>query len=121
MTNKRKSDEKQKSNLVWHSPIDDAVIQHANWQNYEIKLHWTPHQTSHKTTANGSIVIKGIDGAEAIFNFSYDPEQQGVLRDKSITISDIESPESKCKRLHMRNEDYEIIINEVGERLYRIL
>lgn len=121
MINKYANTEKQKPNLFWIAAIDDPAPHNANWQDYGIKLYWSPHQTLRKITAAGSIVINNTDGAKEIFNFSYDPEQQGVLRDKSITISDIESPESKCKRLNMRKEDYEIIINEVGERLYRIL
>ena len=121
MANKQESNEKKNFDFVWHSPIDDNVIQHANWQNYEIKLNWTPNQTSHKTTANGSIVIKNTGSKEEIFQFSYNPEQYALLSDKAITVSSNEPAESKCQRLNMSNEDYEIIMNEMGKRLYRIL
>ena len=121
MANELENYEKQESNLVWHSSVNDTTIQHASWQNYDIKLNWTPHQTSQKTTASGSIVVKGIDGASEIFTFSYDSEQYAVLSDKGIIDTSNEPAELKCRRLNISNEDYEIIINESGERLYRIL
>ena len=119
MTNKQNDKMKQNSNSFWVSSIHDPSPHNANWQNFGIELYWSPHETHHKTTANGSIVIENTESVKEIFKFSYDPEL--LLRDKYITLLSVESAASKCHRLNMSDEDYEIIINEMGERLYRIL